>query len=104
MTVARKEYRLPVPEGPIARRMRTTAIAAGTSSSHADNRHVPALHGKLRRLPGLGALVDRSGPTPILHSLHRRAGRVATPQAPVAQLDRAMAYGAIGWGFESLQA
>ena len=24
--------------------------------------------------------------------------------APVAQLDRAMAYGAIGWGFESLQA
>src|SRR5207249_4508358 len=25
-------------------------------------------------------------------------------QAPVAQLDRATAYGAVGWGFESLQA
>src|SRR5262249_9598798 len=30
--------------------------------------------------------------------------KLCPPQAPVAQLDRAMAYGAIGWGFESLQA
>jgi hypothetical protein len=39
-------------------------------------------------------------------------GRVDSPgeslyiafEAPVAQLDRATAYGAVGWGFESLQA
>src|SRR5205807_6478816 len=34
----------------------------------------------------------------------RLAGIGSVTQAPVAQLDRAMAYGAIGWGFESLQA
>ena len=48
-------------------------------------------------------------------SLHSAANQLTVPlpfpilleqmtEAPVAQLDRAMAYGAIGWGFESLQA
>src|SRR5439155_1084053 len=55
--------------------------------------------------------VDTSGePIYIEVSLARTAacgclhGNQPSNRAPVAQLDRAMAYGAIGWGFESLQA
>ncbi len=40
---------------------------------------------------------------PILRKCIRAGGAIG-PQAPVAQLDRATAYGAVGWGFESLQA
>ena len=45
-------------------------------------------------------LVDTHG----CHFYIEVAMRPEAAGAPVAQLDRAMAYGAIGWGFESLQA
>jgi hypothetical protein len=44
------------------------------------------------------------GASQLTGMLPRRILSGKSTKAPVAQLDRAMAYGAIGWGFESLQA